>query len=851
MKKFITILFLLFEFAGFGQSETHDFRTFDTTINAGYSGITWRLRISMPNNYFTANHADTASRPIIFTIPGQGEMGTNYNTLDNWGPFYETSRGWDGSVVLGNGTHFPILITAISSNTFMSGKEAADIIAKLKNWLHPKYIVCYGLSQGAFAISSMMLVDSAAAKVKAFACFHGRSNEYQVGNTPSELLWGSMAKKYDIRFFGLEGNASDNFREVWRISNRIHDSIPGNAYFGFTSVAGGAHGGWDTIYSIYQTNWRSIPTYGPYNSGTQGSGVVRMGTYTTGNVYQWGLRQGDTTLVGGNSAPTADAGTDITITLPTNSTTLSGSGTDTDGTIASYSWSQISGTSATIVSPSSASTNITGLTTSGARVFRLTVTDDDGATDTDDITVTVNAAPTPQKYTWNSSTTNILISDAGAFGDLNCGDTVFIPVRSGGYRSYSIQNVSSGTEGCYIVVYWQPGAYRTPSGSNNLADIIDNANGVKTVGMEATGHVDQWRHGTTAYSSNIWFDSCDFSGSNGFGPVVTGALPNFAGDTTNTFRRWKWTNCNFVGAYDNNGGKAAIIMGGSLNGTLQTRYNFWFRPEIANCTFGKYYSVSNLPSVYIQAWKIIGGSFHDLTMDSLGMVTNPTGHASLINAYAFQGDVYNIRGKGNFGNIVRGKFADYPSLGSEFTGRSRIWNWIIYDQRKYPLVEAQATDTTGFGGGYVRPRTAPEVWSITYHRAGVGAGNSAYHAAIVDTYLDSVSVKNSVLIEVKDTTWGGAWGPNIYASSGSTVTYKDTSNNRLIQNWSNTIFSDSTNYTPASGGILHNTGLTNPVYRASDALGRSVPIGLPDIGAVERLLDGRQRKRINKLINND
>ncbi len=92
-----------------------------------------------------------------------------------------------------------------------------------------------------------------------------------------------------------------------------------------------------------------------------------------------------------NQAPVANAGAAKTISLPTTTTTLTGSGTDADGTIASYRWTQVSGTTATIVSATSATTNITGLTTAGARVFRLTITDDDGATATSDVTVTVNA----------------------------------------------------------------------------------------------------------------------------------------------------------------------------------------------------------------------------------------------------------------------------------------------------------------------------------------------------------------------------------------------------------------------------------------------------------------------------
>jgi hypothetical protein len=93
---------------------------------------------------------------------------------------------------------------------------------------------------------------------------------------------------------------------------------------------------------------------------------------------------------GGNISPTANAGVDASIVLPVNAITLVGSGSDSDGTIVSYAWTQISGTAATIASPSASTTNITGLTISGPRVFRLTVTDNLGAVGTDDITITVN-----------------------------------------------------------------------------------------------------------------------------------------------------------------------------------------------------------------------------------------------------------------------------------------------------------------------------------------------------------------------------------------------------------------------------------------------------------------------------
>ena len=95
----------------------------------------------------------------------------------------------------------------------------------------------------------------------------------------------------------------------------------------------------------------------------------------------------------GNIPPVANAGSDQTITLPTNTILLNGNGADTDGTVVSYAWTKISGPAAgTISNANSASTSVTGLI-QGVYNFELKVIDNNGATGFDTIQITVNAAP--------------------------------------------------------------------------------------------------------------------------------------------------------------------------------------------------------------------------------------------------------------------------------------------------------------------------------------------------------------------------------------------------------------------------------------------------------------------------
>jgi len=91
--------------------------------------------------------------------------------------------------------------------------------------------------------------------------------------------------------------------------------------------------------------------------------------------------------------PVANAGNNQNIQLPASSFTLTGSGTTTNGNIAGYLWSLVSGPNVPVVaSPSSASTSVTGFI-AGTYIFQFLVRDDAGLTDVDTSTVIVIPSP--------------------------------------------------------------------------------------------------------------------------------------------------------------------------------------------------------------------------------------------------------------------------------------------------------------------------------------------------------------------------------------------------------------------------------------------------------------------------
>ncbi len=124
-----------------------------------------------------------------------------------------------------------------------------------------------------------------------------------------------------------------------------------------------------------------------------------------------------------NQPPVARPGDNISIQLPEDSVTLDGStSSDPDGTIKTYLWEQESEQEANIGNPNESVTVVSGLT-EGSYTFKLTVTDNDGASDSETLTVTVLLPPNePPVAVAAANPTTVVLSANGEGISLLSGD---------------------------------------------------------------------------------------------------------------------------------------------------------------------------------------------------------------------------------------------------------------------------------------------------------------------------------------------------------------------------------------------------------------------------------------------
>lgn len=191
------------------------------------------------------------------------------------------------------------------------------------------------------------------------------------------------------------GNIADNNVAVWA----LHGDADSNTPLRYSQ---------DWVNGINNSASSQLAKLTVY-SGASHSGAWQRG-YKTGheyhnpNIYEWLLQQRRGTAPAptpspappANQPPVAKAGADVTVQLPTQQVVLNGSASqDADGTLTSHTWKQVGGnTSISLSNLNNQALTVANLQ-EGEYSFELQVTDNQGATDTDQVLVVVAAAPAP------------------------------------------------------------------------------------------------------------------------------------------------------------------------------------------------------------------------------------------------------------------------------------------------------------------------------------------------------------------------------------------------------------------------------------------------------------------------
>lgn len=129
---------------------------------------------------------------------------------------------------------------------------------------------------------------------------------------------------------------------------------------------------------------------GDFTKATAGATNIQTATWNFSTANSFGI-QLELVGVASNVAPTANAGPDQTVDSFATVTLTGAASSDSDGAIASYAWSQVSGTAVTLSGSGATRTFTAPANSAGTSlVFGLTVTDNGGATSTqDNMAVTV------------------------------------------------------------------------------------------------------------------------------------------------------------------------------------------------------------------------------------------------------------------------------------------------------------------------------------------------------------------------------------------------------------------------------------------------------------------------------
>jgi predicted peptidase len=337
-----------------------------------HTPILYNINSNVAGYYETlpARYALTTKKyPLIIFIHGIGELGTGLSRLNCCGLPYHARTGTFPPKFLVNGTYYSYIVISPQFKVRPSAGNVQSVIdfAKAKYRVDASRIYVAGLSMGGGSTWDWSVVygEKAAAIVPVCA-----------GTAPTTTLAASVATK-NLPIWSLNSSADAIVPIQWAKDWINWIDARNTIIAPYTKLTI-----WDAL--SHNATW-----------GKAFNPITKVDGY---NIYEWMLlhTRGTTTTtssttipLSGNLLPVANAGADRSIPLswnyfPTLNATLS---TDPDGWIAAFRWTKVSGPATyTIISPNTGQTKLSNLV-AGTYVFRVTATDNKGATDTDEVTV--------------------------------------------------------------------------------------------------------------------------------------------------------------------------------------------------------------------------------------------------------------------------------------------------------------------------------------------------------------------------------------------------------------------------------------------------------------------------------
>lgn len=451
MRKIFFTIFSLFAISiCFSQTRI----TKDTTFGG------WNARISYIDGWHDSSE-------VFININGLGEVGTDTSKARMYGPHYwQYVNGNDVlDIRLSNNLFRPqlVFVTLQQPSGYQQAqniKPKCDLIfSRFKAKARARHAM--GLSNGGWAWHNFTYYQPSLGDytyqnyLTSIISLQGQraDDNYGADTYAYPNYFGHGAKNGNYSFFAVE--QINDGRGLDQMVKRMIDSVGSNTRFAFfwTNWGSGGHTHFNEMYNPANTNWTLTH---PEIQNSNGGAMNTLPIAANQNLYQWALRQGDTSMVTASDPELeVNAGPNKVITLPRSYVYLGGTASHVGHSITSYSWSLVSGPNTPVFMAGSQAKDTLHVNNLiyGTYTFRLTATDDLSNTAFDEVLVNVNADYTcnnaePVTYTLSeTSPGEIYMSNASA-QPWKGGDTLKIPTGT-----YSVIQIDSfGGDPCRNII---------------------------------------------------------------------------------------------------------------------------------------------------------------------------------------------------------------------------------------------------------------------------------------------------------------------------------------------------------------------------------------------------------------